>query len=153
MTENNLALWERLGKVYGPVSARIEARITPEPNTGCWLWLGAVGRRGYGTMTINGQTAMAHRASYEAFVGPIPDGLHIDHLCKVRSCVNPGHLEPVTPAENAARSPKPITLQSHCKHGHPFIGENLIWKGKQRACRECSRRVALASYHRRQANG
>lgn len=143
---DNLAL----PKVYGSIADRIANRVSTEPNSGCWVWLGSVGRNGYGTITIDGRTRMAHRASYEAFVGPIPPRLHIDHKCKVRCCVNPGHLEPVTVAENNRRSPSTQPLRTHCKHGHPFSGENLQI-GRQRRCRECSRQVALRSYHRRRS--
>lgn len=126
---------------------RVERLTSPEPNTGCWLWTGAVSKNGYGTMTVGGKTRMAHRISYSAYKGAIPDGLHIDHRCKVRSCVNPSHLEAVTVGENNRRSPKPIVLATHCKHGHPFSGDNLQ-VGRQRRCRECNRRIGLASYYK-----
>jgi hypothetical protein len=144
-------LWDRLGKTYGPVRDRVENIVFYEPNCGCWLWGGAVSANGYGTMTVLGRTKMAHRASYEAYNGAIPAGLHIDHKCKVRCCVNPEHLEAVTVKVNNSRSPRPITLATHCKHGHAFSGDNLQI-GRQRRCMECNRRVALASYHRSKAN-
>ncbi len=72
-----------------------------EPNSGCWLWAGFIHpKNGYGSYRMNGRTCGAHRASYELHVGPIPDGYDLDHLCRVRSCVNPSHLEPVTRREN-----------------------------------------------------
>lgn len=71
--------------------------------SGCQIWQGAPGLNGYGRLSIDGRLTLAHRASYEAFVGPIPSGLTIDHLCRVRMCINPEHLEPVTRAENTRR--------------------------------------------------
>jgi hypothetical protein len=90
---------------------RIELFSIPEPNTGCWLWLGNVNKRsGYGTLGVGQRsrgekcTVYAHRASYETYRGPIPERMHIDHLCRVRCCVNPDHLEVVIQAENNRRS-------------------------------------------------
>jgi HNH endonuclease len=92
------------------IRERILNNISPEPNSGCWLWLGTCNRDGYSRLTIGDQTkksgirhASGHRISYEAFVGPIPTGLDIDHLCRVRCCVNPAHLEPVTTKVNVQR--------------------------------------------------
>ena len=83
---------------------RIQACSEPEPNTGCWLWTAAL-KNGYGRITMMNpkRKTAAHRVSYEAFVGPIPEGLTLDHLCRVRCCVNPAHLEPVTMRENIMR--------------------------------------------------
>lgn len=100
---------------------------------GCWLWLGAE-QRGYGYI---GRTP-AHRRAYETFVGPIPAGLHIDHLCSVRACVNPAHLEPVTQEENNRRAYARMRSagvvrrvseekrKTHCKAGHEFSAENTL---------------------------
>jgi hypothetical protein len=68
---------------------RFDASYVPEPNSGCWLWIGALGATGYGRFSWDGRDGLAHRASYERFVDFVPDGLDIDHLCRVRSCVNP----------------------------------------------------------------
>jgi hypothetical protein len=83
-------------------AARFFALMIPEPNSGCWLWLGSL-RSGYGRFSLNGKTCEAHRVSYEHLVGPIPQGMMIDHLCRTRCCINPDHLEPVTNAENIRR--------------------------------------------------
>lgn len=81
---------------------------------GCWIWTGYIGPGGYGRFRFNGKTCQAHRAAYEIYVGGIGDGLHIDHLCGVRSCVNPKHLEAVLQAENNRRSSKTHKI---CEHG------------------------------------
>jgi hypothetical protein len=75
-----------------------------DPNTGCWLWSGALNEFGYGITGSKRWGYLAHRASYARFVGPIPEGLELDHLCRVRRCINPDHLEPVTHRENVWRS-------------------------------------------------
>lgn len=112
----------------------------PEPNSGCWLWLGGLTDDGYGSC----RSTTAHRISYQAFVGPIPDGLEIDHKCRVRCCVNPAHIEPVTHQINVDRRlpyTRANSFKTHCKHGHPLSGGNLvieIWKGRPaRKCRAC----------------
>lgn len=114
----------------------------------CWLWTAYL-RRGYGKIKISNRTVLAHRFAYEMLVGPIPDGLQLDHLCRVRNCVNPAHLEPVTSRENTLRGATPAALnaaKTHCKNGHEYTPENtyLIKPTKTqpngaRACRTCRR--------------
>lgn len=114
---------------------------------GCWLWTGGKIWNGYGS-TYKGyksdgtlQHVLAHRFAYELFRGPIPAGLTLDHLCRVRACVNPEHLEPVTNRENLMRSALTIVqVKTHCLRGHPLEGENLGFRPKgARYCRECGR--------------
>ena len=137
------------------LESRIIAKSLPEPNTGCWLWLGSVYRDGYGQIGVRARKFRAHRASYEVFVKPIPDGLQLDHLCRVRSCVNPKHLEPVTNQENLRRGlgGRPGGLASgaikkaftHCGRGHEFNEANTrIRKNGTRKCRTCER-ITLAA--------
>lgn len=86
-----------------PPIERFNERYTAEPD-GCWTWTGTVTPGGYGLFGASGKNKYAHRFAYEHHVGPIPEGLEIDHLCGNPSCVNPDHLEPVTPRENTLRS-------------------------------------------------
>lgn len=118
--------------------------------SGCWLWMGPVNENGYGRVKPHGDVMrIAHRAFYEAFVGPIPKGLTLDHLCSVRACVNPAHLEPVTQAENLQRA---VARRTHCRNGHPLTEANITlnrWAGHKttRRCRLCINE----GYHRRKA--
>ena len=85
------------------LALRIADHARPADNGGCWLWGLALTPKGYGRIKIRNRNVRAHRVSYEAFCGPIPSGMVIDHSCRVRHCVNPAHLEPVTDAENLRR--------------------------------------------------
>ena len=113
----------------------------------CWLWTAYVNYGGYGMFSVAGGTARAHRWAWESLVGPIPDGLTIDHLCKVRRCVNPAHLEPVTPSENVRRG---LTRDS-CRKGHPFEDWNIQMKGGRRRCKTCNRENSSRQWQREKA--
>jgi hypothetical protein len=89
-----------------PLELRLYSKMQMKEGTSCVFWTGHITRNGYGQAGHRGRVHYAHRLVYETFVGPIPPGLHIDHICKRRSCVNPAHLEPVTQAENNRRSPR-----------------------------------------------
>lgn len=135
----------RGGPLPRPMRDRIQDRSMPVPWTGCWLWLGALDRDGYGHISVGRKTNTgAHRAAYEAFVGPIPTGMVIDHRCRVRCCVNPDHLEPVTPRENVLRgdsSAAEFARRTHCKRGHRlvvFVAEDDP-SFRIRLCKECQR--------------
>ena len=103
----------------------------------CWLWTGHVNRGGYGMFNAEaGRTRVAHRQSYEIFVGLIPEGLQLDHLCRNRRCVNPAHLEPVTAAENTARGLN--AKRTACPRGHDYTPENIyVNRLGAQVCREC----------------
>lgn len=108
----------------------------------CWLWTGTLKLDGYGTFWDPNlrQGLRAHRLSYQAHVGPIPEGLVIDHLCRVRNCVNPRHLEAVTNRVNTLRGVGPTAVQAektHCDRGHPLSGANLYMDGAWRRCIAC----------------
>ena len=127
-----------------------------EPNTGCWLWGGMITRIGYGQIDIEDKSVTVHRFSYRLHKGNIPDGLCIDHLCSVRCCVNPDHLEAVTHKENTRRSwalgrgKTPNINLTHCPRGHEFTNENTYTAPKtgQRQCRKCIRwRSTNRSHH------
>ena len=120
--------------------------VSPEPNSGCWLWMGYTSPAGYGVFAPNAEirNKQAHRVAYELFRGPIPSGLVIDHLCRMRCCVNPDHLEPVTQRVNSQRGTSGavaaarMRAKTHCPYGHPYSTENtLIEYGDKRRCRTC----------------
>lgn len=102
----------------------------------CWLWR-VPGTAGYGYVSVRGKSHRAHRWVYEQLVGPIEVGLELDHLCRVRHCVNPDHLEPVTKQENLRRGAKNWTY-GPCKHGHPFEHRVRSRDGATH-CSECNR--------------
>lgn len=108
---------------------------------GCWDWKRET-HLGYGREYYMGRRWRAHRLSYETFVGPIPDGLVLDHLCRNRGCINPDHLEPVTGRENTLRgegSSAVLAKRTHCNYGHEYTVENTRVTRKGRACRQCGR--------------
>lgn len=113
--------------------------VDKQPN-GCWQWTGNVIWSGYSKFWFDGRTVAGHRWSYEHFVGPVPNGLQIDHLCRNRTCVNPGHLEAVTPRTNVLRGNTPAAAnaaKTHCPRGHAYSAENTVEYGSGRMCRTC----------------
>jgi len=132
------ALMEALAFYHSP-QQRIARNITIDAN-GCWRWQMAISSEGYGRI----DTEYAHRFSYAAYVGTIPDGLELDHLCRVRDCVNPAHLEPVTRAVNVRRGNAPNAILSRlgvCIRGHQMTPENTYYRpdGAGKQCRICIR--------------
>lgn len=111
---------------------KVDRRDTEE----CWLWTSTANNKGYGAFYINGQMRLAHRFAYELLIGPIPEGLELDHLCRTPLCVNPSHLEPVTHAENMRRGAEARGRQTHCKRGHDLSLAYVSKKGV-RFCRLC----------------
>lgn len=132
-----------------PVIERFEEKVAPGEN-GCILWTASGNGAGYGAMYIaKGKRVLAHRWAYEHYVGPIPEGMVLDHLCRNRICVNPAHLEPVTHRTNVLRGVAPTAVnaaKTHCDQGHLFDAENTAMDRGKRACRACNRARSKAAY-------
>lgn len=135
-----LARLKVLGSEYGPEV--------------CWPSPDAINRHGYSIVSVRRADGsrggmQAHRFAYQHLVGPIPEGLVLDHLCRNRTCLNPAHLEPVTLVENVMRGESPYARkkrQTHCKHGHLLSPDNLYPRSDgTRRCRTCARRVNAES--------
>jgi HNH endonuclease len=138
-------------KKWPPPLQRFEERISPLED--CWIW-DRPGIGGYGMLHVNGKQVYAHRWSYEFHIGPIPEGLQLDHLCRRRACVNPYHLEPVPAEVNKARGIKKNrnTGKTHCQNGHPFDAQNTyLTTAGFRKCRICL--AAWARSRRAQRHG
>ena len=122
-----------------PPEKRFWPKVVALPN-GCWAWTAGLTSDGYGTFYVDGTMESAHVWAYETLVGPVPSGLELDHLCRVRSCVNPCHLEPVTTAVNQQRGRAARPQHTHCRRGHPLTAENVKpHKDGRRTCRICQR--------------
>lgn len=136
-----------------PIIERVRKYTRPAEN-GCWEWIGST-NGGYGKITINKRTYKAHRVTYELFVGPIPAGLDIDHLCRNHGCVNPAHLEPVTRRENLLRGVGTTArnaAKTHCPRGHAYTPENTHRRADgSRRCRICGRAACSRNYLRLKA--
>jgi hypothetical protein len=114
-------------------------RVEVDEN-GCWLWQQFITQNRYGLIRIDGSKRGAHRGVYQRLVGPIPEGHELDHLCRVRHCVNPEHLEPVTHLENVRRSPVIMARRERCVAGHEFSENNTyVSPDGRHHCRECCR--------------
>lgn len=133
--------WSKVDK-NGPISlARPDLNLGP-----CWLWTAHTDRKGYGRFSVGGTLVRVHRFSWSLQHGEIPAGMQPDHLCRVPNCVNPAHLEIVTPRENILRSNGPTAKharKTHCFRGHPFDEKNTARckRGDRiyRGCKTCNR--------------
>jgi len=162
-----------MGPSIGELQRFIRIKLVEAPcpviglDGNCWLWTGSVDEHGYGKTTINYKAYRIHCFSYELFVGPRTEGLTIDHLCRVRRCCNPKHLEEVPHRINVLRGrglASVNAIKTTCVYGHPLTGDNLaLFKGPhhgrlttERSCRICNRRRSKEWYDRdkeRRANG
>ena len=119
------------------------ARTERVTESGCWLWTGPLDRAGYGTVWFRGKATKSHRAVYICTTGTDPVGLDLDHVCRVRCCVNPFHLDPVTHAENMRRSPlirawnEKRKAAPLCSRGH--VRADVGQAKASRWCKECAR--------------
>lgn len=136
--------------VDSPVD-RLLNGLPDRPSDGCWEWTKTVNNAGYGQISVNGRQEMTHRVAYVLWVGPIPDGMQLDHLCRNRPCCNPAHLEPVTPRENYLRGESVCAQnarKTHCPRGHEYDEANTyVDKAGSRNCRACDREDKRAKRH------
>lgn len=135
-------------------------RAIPEPNTGCWLWLGCVNNKGYGQVRRGGRTQLAHRASL-AETCEVPAGSVVEHKCNTPACINPNHLFVSTQAANLQRmraqgrgfDVSQLSLaKTHCPRGHEYTEDNMYRWGKRRICATCCY-AAVKAYRARKRKG
>ena len=121
---------------------KLEKYISPEPNSGCWLWVGGITANGYGNVKLFGRQWGVHRLVYSLLIRPAQRHEFVDHRCRVKCCCNPEHLEAVTVRENTLRADGPSALnarKTHCPKGHPLIPANIYAGAGKRDCAQCRR--------------
>lgn len=138
-----------------PAIERLERHIERVPFSGCWIYMGALNQAGYGWIGVGGRDAgtdRAHRVTYKHYIGEIPKGLEIDHLCRVRSCCNPAHLEAVTRKENCVRGEcgkktgAKQRAKTHCKRGHEYNMTNTYIHSGKRHCKQCGKNARKGNH-------
>lgn len=141
LTDTLLTLADIPPEQRDEIRARLEAKTTWEPTSGCQLWLAGTNKQGYGSMSVLGRMRVAHRVSWVLARGDCPPGTVLDHKCRNVACVNPAHLEPVSPKVNALRGVGPSAVnaaKSHCKRGHALVESNVYRSQGKRCCRACN---------------
>lgn len=133
------------------ISSAFWSKVYIPAKNACWIWQGSKRGPGYGVLSVNGRSVGAHRVAVMLHGEVIPKGMHIDHLCRNPSCVNPGHLEVVTPKENTLRGVGPTAINAkkdQCSRGHGLTPENTLaringWRGCK-LCKKIAMRNARA---------
>jgi hypothetical protein len=125
---------------------QFEDYVIPEPNSGCFLWIGRLSSCGYGQKMHYGKSLLAHRLAYELERGGIPNGLEVDHLCRVRSCVNTRHMEIVTHKENTLRGNAPTAINSRKQFCPRCSGPYTKDNRQKRLCLTCRRNSRRNKY-------
>jgi len=131
-----------MGQIGRPPIQRFAAKVAL--SQGCWLWTGALNPRGYPLLNVGGRSTLAHRYAYETFGGVIPDGWTLDHVCEMKACVNPNHLDPAPALVNHARANRQLfgigqSRKTRCPQGHPYDEANTYRHRGERHCRTCAR--------------
>lgn len=145
MATYDLRLFNRMAKLIRESPCLTKGLAAP-----CWHWTGSINRGGYGRISVKldggiWRPQSAHRVAYQIFIAPIPVGLELDHLCRVRNCCNPWHLDPVTKTVNVRRGLAHVTSgqwlrdRTHCPKGHPYDDANTAIRNGRRHCRACDR--------------
>jgi hypothetical protein len=144
--------WRRHGDPLGGALPRgldresyFWAKVEKKGHLGCWVWTGAINPKGYGTFNTGETTTTAHRYAYELLVGPVPEEMQLDHICRVRACVRPTHLEVVTQSENVMRGKSFAVTNAqkvYCDHGHALTPDNSYGYKSRRQCIQCAQDAA-----------
>jgi HNH endonuclease len=135
----------------GSIAEKLAYYSMPVTETGCVVWLSTLLKNGYGRVSIEGKQRLAHVVAYETFVGPIPPGMELDHVCRVRCCINPDHLEPVTRKENVLRgnAGRLRRKQTLCRRGHDLSADNVYIKPNGNRCCKLCRSLTKRRYRDR----